>query len=30
LDWKLTGIGLPDQLRVQLAQELVRRKQERE
>ena len=23
--WKLTGIGLPDKLRVQLAQELVRR-----
>ena len=29
-EWKLTGIGLPDQLRVQLAQELVRRKQARE
>ena len=28
--WKLTGIGLPDQLRVQLAQDLVHRKQERE
>jgi hypothetical protein len=29
-EWKLTEIGLPDQLRVQLAQDLVRRKQERE
>ena len=29
-EWKLTGIGLPDQLRVQLAQDLVHRKQERE
>jgi hypothetical protein len=29
-EWKLTEIGLPDQLRVQFAQELVRRKQERE
>jgi Protein of unknown function (DUF2939) len=29
LEWKLTGIGLPDQLRGQLAQELVRQKQER-
>ena len=26
--WKLTGIGLPEHLRVQLAQELVRRKNE--
>jgi hypothetical protein len=30
LEWKLTGIGLPHQLRLQLAQELVRRKQKRE
>ena len=27
-EWKLTGIGLPDHLRVQLAQELVRRNHE--
>jgi hypothetical protein len=28
--WKLTGIGLPNQLRVQLAQELVRRNHEKD